>query len=109
MSRIERDKQTVRLMVNLYAEHKLHDAESKQAYTDLADYACRRLDHCRFGERKPACKDCPVHCYSPEKRAMMKVVMRWAGPRMLFYSPRATLRHLLQCLAHSLHGSSARQ
>ncbi len=85
-------------MVNLYVRHNVGGDEGRKAYAELANYACRRLDHCRFGARKPACKDCPVHCYAPEKRLMMQKVMRWAGPRMLFYSPRATLRHLWQCV-----------
>lgn len=87
-------------MVDLYARHKAADDGSRKACAELADYACRRLDHCRFGFRKPACKDCPIHCYAPDKRQMMKEVMRWAGPRMLFYSPRATLRHLWQCIRY---------
>jgi len=88
----EQDKETIRRMIALYARHH------KGFDTSLADYACRRLEHCRYGEDKPACKDCPIHCYAPEKREAMKRVMRWAGPRMLFYSPRATLRHLWQSI-----------
>jgi hypothetical protein len=32
-----------------------------------------------FGDNKPACKQCPVHCYQPAKREEMKQIMRWAG------------------------------
>ena len=42
-----------------------------------------------------ACKNCPVHCYKPEMREQIRIVMRWAGPRMLFYKPIAAIKHLL--------------
>ncbi|MDI8106979.1 nitrous oxide-stimulated promoter family protein, partial [Salmonella enterica subsp. enterica serovar Anatum] len=41
---------------------------------------------------KPACKQCPVHCYQPAKREEMKQIMRWAGPRMLWRHPVLTVR-----------------
>ena len=48
-----------------------------------------------MSEEKPACKQCPIHCYQPVKRAAMKQVMRWAGPRMLIYHPYLAIRHLI--------------
>ncbi len=102
-SKIERDQATVRFMVRLYAKH--HPAADAVSCQRLADYACQRLQHCKFGEQKPACKDCPIHCYKPDMRAQMQQVMRWAGPRMVLLAPRATLRHLWQ----SLKAKRARQ
>ena len=61
----------------------------------LNAYADKRLDKCVFGEEKPACKQCPVHCYQPAKREEMKRIMRWAGPRMLWRHPILTIRHLI--------------
>lgn len=57
--------------------------------------AKKRLDKCVFGEEKPACKQCPVHCYQPAKREEMKQIMRWAGPRMLWRHPILTVRHFI--------------
>lgn len=72
-------------------------AQSRGAghYQALNAYADKRLDKCVFGENKPACKQCPVHCYQPAKREEMKQIMRWAGPRMLWRHPILTIRHLL--------------
>lgn len=64
-------------------------------YQALNAYADKRLDKCVFGEEKPACKQCPVHCYQPAKREEMKQIMRWAGPRMLWRHPILTVRHLM--------------
>ena len=62
----------------------------------LLDYALRRLDSCRFGDGKPSCRKCPVHCYRADMRERIRTVMRWAGPRMIFRHPIAATRHLLR-------------
>ena len=67
MSRIEREKQTVRKMIELYCRHHLHQDTIPEEYLHLADFACRRLDHCKYGEQKTSCKDCPSHCYAGQE------------------------------------------
>ena len=84
-------------MIDIYCRHHLHCVEIPDEYNALAEYAAQRLEHCRYGEDKPACKVCPVHCYKPEMRERMRRVMRWAGPRMIIYSPLEFFRHILQC------------
>jgi hypothetical protein len=59
------------------------------------DYAGVRLERCRFGEEKPTCAKCPVHCYQRDRREQARVVMRYAGPRMLWEHPLMSLRHWL--------------
>ena len=76
MERVSREKSVVRQMVSLYCRHKLGCKNMPDEYRELADYACLRLDRCRFGNGKPSCKRCPVHCYSPERREMIRRVMR---------------------------------
>ncbi|GHD94944.1 MULTISPECIES: nitrous oxide-stimulated promoter family protein [Pseudocitrobacter] len=93
--RIEREKQTIRCMISLY-QRQCPDAQAdEEHYQALNRYADKRLDKCVFGEEKPACKQCPVHCYQPAKREEMKQIMRWAGPRMLWRHPILTVRHLI--------------
>ena len=94
MSRIEREKQTVRKMIELYCRHRLKQVNIPEEYQHLAEFACRRLDHCKYGEKKTACKNCPTHCYAPKEREQIRRIMRWAGPRMTFYSPIDAIRHL---------------
>ena len=62
MTRIEQEKQTVRKMIELYCRHHLKQDTMSDEYQHLAEFACRRLDHCKYGENKTACKDCPTHC-----------------------------------------------
>lgn len=91
--RINREKKTIQKMVALYA--RSHTEADTNSYQQLVEYAFKRLDKCRYGEDKPACKQCPIHCYQPAKRETMKQIMRWAGPRMLIYHPILAIRHLI--------------
>ena len=79
----------------LYCRHRLKAKEMPEEYKLLIDYAYRRLDHCKYGEDKTACKKCPIHCYAPRQRELMRDVMRWMGPRMIIYSPLEAIRHIL--------------
>ncbi|MGU3525071.1 nitrous oxide-stimulated promoter family protein [Enterobacteriaceae bacterium C23F] len=94
-SRICREKLTIRRMIALYARRCPQAMPDDKHYQALNAYADKRLDKCVFGEDKPACKQCPVHCYQPVKREEMKQIMRWAGPRMLWRHPILTVLHLL--------------
>jgi len=62
---------------------------------ELLDYARVRLSRCRFQQEKPNCAKCPVHCYQASYREQVKVVMRYAGPRMIWRHPWLALMHLL--------------
>lgn len=93
--RIGREKLTISRMIALYARDCPGASTEEGHYAVLNDYADKRLDKCVFGEEKPACKQCPVHCYQPAKREEMKQIMRWAGPRMLWRHPVLTVLHLL--------------
>ncbi|MCI6671444.1 MAG: nitrous oxide-stimulated promoter family protein [Prevotella sp.] len=93
MSRIEKEKIIVKEMIALYAKHKEGKKIIDGHYKELADYCEKRLDKCYWGEKKPACKACTIHCYGKAKREEIKKVMRWAGPRMLLYRPWFTIKH----------------
>ena len=95
MTRVEREKQAVEVMIWLYCHHRLKTEVLPSEYAELLTYAHKRLDCCKFGENKTSCKKCPVHCYAPAKRELIRQVMRWAGPRMIFYHPLIAIRHLL--------------
>lgn len=93
--RIAREKLTIRRMIALYQRGAPEASTEEGHYAALFAYAEKRLDKCVFGEEKPACKQCPVHCYQPAKREEMKQIMRWAGPKMLWRHPILTLHHFI--------------
>lgn len=94
-SRLQREKLTIQKMIALYQRKSPQALAEPAHYQALYDYAMKRLDKCAFGENKPACRQCPIHCYQPAKREEMKQIMRWAGPKMLWRHPVLTIRHLI--------------
>lgn len=93
--RLCREQRTIHRMIALYAQRAPDAQAEPQHYESLYAYAVKRLERCIFGEEKPACRRCPVHCYQPAKREEMKKIMRWAGPNMLWRHPVLTLFHLI--------------
>lgn len=94
--RIAREQATIAAMMLIYCHH--HHGTASILCEDclaLLNYARRRLATCPFGEEKPACNHCQVHCYSPRRRERVKAVMRYAGPRMMVRHPILSLYHLL--------------
>lgn len=85
----------MRAMVGMHCAHHHGTADLCPECRELADYADRRLDLCPYGGEKPACTNCPIHCYRPEPRERMREVMRFAGPRMLGRHPYLAVMHLI--------------
>lgn len=97
MKRIQREKKTVSAMLYLHCSGK-HGTPKGQLCSQchqLHDYAMIRLDKCMFGEHKPTCGKCPVHCYKPVMREKIVEVMRFAGPKMIYTHPLLALAHLI--------------
>jgi hypothetical protein len=92
--RLVREWKTLRAMVEIYCRDH-HDRDLCAECQGLLDYASVRLERCRFGPEKPTCAKCPVHCYQRTRREQVQVVMRYAGPRMLWEHPIMSLRHWL--------------
>ncbi|GAB4373844.1 MAG: nitrous oxide-stimulated promoter family protein [Spirochaetales bacterium] len=80
------------MMIDLY--YRSHPDLAGEEKEGLIDYALNRLESCRFGEDKPTCSRCPVHCYRSDMRERIRAVMRYAGPRMLVYHPLLAILHL---------------
>jgi len=90
----DREKNTVSKIIHLYCrlKHKQRDLLCNDCQK-LENYAHNRLERCPFGENKPACQKCTIHCYKLEYREKMKEVMRFAAPRMLYYHPYEAFLH----------------
>ena len=97
--RLERERLTMAKMVGIYctAHHDRDEEHLCPACSEFLDYAELRLEKCPYGEEKPTCANCPIHCYKPARKAQAKAIMRYAGPRML-------LRHPLLAIAHQFDG-----
>jgi hypothetical protein len=99
--RMRREWRTLEAMIALTCRGRGHEGRAPgrrglcHACADLRVYAEQRLMRCPFGEGKPTCNNCQVHCYRPEMRQRVREVMVYAGPRMLVRHPVLALLHLL--------------
>ncbi len=96
-NRLDKERKTIRTMVRMYCK-KTHYPKSEfcDDCLELFEYTSKRLDYCQFGENKPICEKCPIHCYKPEMREKVRKIMRYAGPRMIYTHPIMGFRHLFK-------------
>jgi len=98
-TRLAREQVTISKMIGLYctSHHEGGDDGLCAACQDFLTYAELRLQKCPYGDDKPTCANCPVHCYKASRKAQASMIMRYAGPRML-------LRHPVLAVSHQLDG-----
>lgn len=95
--RLKREHETLVCMTRIYCSdhHPGHPgAELCPDCAELMAYAQKRLAKCPYGQDKPTCAKCPVHCYKPAQREQARQVMRYAGPRMTWRHPLHSLLHI---------------
>jgi len=96
MNFIELEHKTVKVMLQLYCIEKHHcNDELCDSCNSLLLYCRKKIDKCPFGVQKGTCKNCQIHCYQADKRAIIQNVMKTAGPKMVFKYPFLTIRHII--------------
>lgn len=94
----EKEMRVVTLMIARYCRGK-HGSKRHALCAECAqllEYVRLRRSKCPFGDAKPFCSNCRIHCYKPEMREAIRAVMRYAGLRIVFRHPVLATRHLLQ-------------
>jgi hypothetical protein len=76
---------------------------------DFLAYAEQRLLKCPYGQEKPTCAKCPIHCYKRVQKEQARVIMRYAGPRMMLRHPWLSLLHLVDKLRRVEHPMDTRR
>ena len=95
-SRIRRELKTVRVMIELYCQgHHAADGNLCGDCQELWNYTRMRVGRCPFGTAKPTCVNCTVHCFQQEMRDRIRVVMRYAGPKMPTRHPVLSIFHVI--------------
>ncbi len=95
--RMRRERETIAAMINIYcrAHHGVIGNGLCGHCAAILEYATLRLDRCPFQENKTTCARCAVHCYKTGMREEIRIVMRYAGPRMVHQHPLLALFHFL--------------
>lgn len=94
-NRIDREKITVSHMIKLYCKHHHKGKDLCDSCSHLHDYAMKRLENCPYEDDKPTCAECPIHCYRKKEKEEIRKIMRYSGPRMIFYHPIMAVFHLI--------------
>lgn len=94
--RLNREFKTIKAMIECYCfdNHKNAGGLCPDCRA-LLDYAEIRLHKCPFGDNKPTCVKCPIHCYQPALREKIREVMRYAGPKMIWKHPILAIFHII--------------
>jgi hypothetical protein len=90
----EHERRIVADMIALYCRKKHSTKMLCDDCRTLLEYADRRTIACPRMAEKTFCSQCKSHCYRQDMRERIREVMRFAGPRIIFYHPIAALRHL---------------
>jgi hypothetical protein len=111
--RLQREWRTMQAMVGIYcSDHGHYCSPGQDLCAECAGfvgYAGRRLEKCPYGPAKPTCAKCPIHCYKPQPREFARVVMRYAGPRMLVRHPWLSVTHFLDKARRVEHPMAVRR
>ncbi len=98
-------------MVEIYCtdHHPASGSVPCEQCAEFLGYAELRLEKCPYGEDKPTCARCPVHCYKRRQREQARTIMRYSGPRMIRRHPWLALLHVLDKLRRVEHPMEARR
>ena len=109
--RLAREYRTLQCMVEIYCRdhHAAGAGGPCEECRSFLDYAGQRLEKCPYGEAKPTCAKCPIHCYKRVQREQAREIMRYAGPRMTLRHPWLSLTHLADKLRRVEHPMEARR
>lgn len=94
-SRKEREIETVETMIRMFCKAKHKKQNLCQSCHYLVTYTKIKQEDCPFGESKPVCSQCQVHCYRQKEREEIKEIMRFAGPRMMYRHPIMAIDHII--------------
>jgi hypothetical protein len=103
--RLKREHATLTSMAVIYCgdHHKAARGELCEQCSSLMVYSERRLQKCPYGQAKPTCANCPIHCYKKRQRQEVRRIMRYAGPRMIWRHPIRAITHSFDKLRRVLH------
>lgn len=108
--RLARERVTIEKMIVIYCQAKHKTAPNVcPDCRELLHYAMQRLQQCKFGDNKPVCAKCSIHCYRKDMRERVLAVMRYVGPRMMYRHPLLALYHLIDTLKSGASSSVGRR
>jgi hypothetical protein len=109
--RLKSEHQTLVCMTRIYCQdhHEQNIDDLCNECSTLMAYSEERLAKCPYGQAKPTCAKCPIHCYKKQPREQVREVMRYAGPRMPLRHPWQAVTHIFDKLRQVVHPKELRR
>ena len=91
------DTEIVKIMIRMYCKSHHHpEGYLCPECEELLEYVKYRRSLCPFGDDKPFCANCKIHCYKPDMQEKIKKVMRFSGPLISFVHPVIGANHIIE-------------
>ncbi len=97
-NRLNTEKKVFKKMVLIYCKNKHQKNTPCSECREIIEYGIEKIDNCFYAEKKPFCSKCSIHCYNKNMQKKVKDIMRFSGPRIIFYHPFISLKHLFSSL-----------
>lgn len=99
----QKELDIVQKMIEIYCKEN-HQSNEKlcEECQEMLDYAKQRIERCPFTETKTFCASCKVHCYRADMKAKIKEVMKFSGPRLIFFYPGEVFLHAIDTIRYKL-------
>ncbi len=95
MDKMENEKRILKLMIETYCKKQHTEKKLCKECAELLEYANQKTENCPLKKYKTFCSNCSVHCYKEEMRDKIRKIMRFSGPRMIFYHPIIAVKHVI--------------
>ncbi|MBU0468929.1 MAG: nitrous oxide-stimulated promoter family protein [Candidatus Omnitrophica bacterium] len=96
---MKRAERTVEAMIQMYChDHHLRNSHLCSDCKELLEYSFSRIEKCCLKVNKSTCAKCPSHCYNPQMKERIILVMRYSGPRMIYCHPILATAHLIKSM-----------
>lgn len=98
MEKVDKDRRTLEAIGRIYCRGNHADAVKDGAgmcpeCREAIEQTLSRAASCPHGH-EGNCQDCETHCQRGEAQERIKVIMRYAAPRMTFRHPIMTFEYL---------------
>jgi len=96
--RLKIEKKVFEKMVLIYCKNNHQKKPPCDNCKEILKYGLGKIENCYYGENKPFCSKCKIHCYKDDMKKKVKEIMRYSGPRIFFYHPLISLKHLISSI-----------
>lgn len=97
--KIEQEISVIEKMMEIFCHGHKHTKQGLcKECSEMLTYAKGQINRCPHMKDKTFCSTCKTHCYKPEMREKIRIVMRYSGPRLIMYHPILTIKHGINTL-----------